>query len=300
MRIQRHLTGSSLIGICLLLLANHPVRAEEPGPAGTADARQSLWDASEGGSDWADVARTFKEIRFHVVHPTVREGFAYGTFLAGAIYTNRVKGPLSDEFQEDRSQSRDAVSSTFRPLGEAVIPIVALSTYALGRLSGSDRTRRVGLILSESAGFTVLATEIGQFIFSEQRPADGGKLSFFSTGGHGISGHTSIVASMSAPLDRLFFQVNPGDGAWRRTGKYFGKAMAYSLPVMTGWSRINDNKHYAWNVVLGLGTGWMMGDFVASAHGLSGRQDDVERHWSVVPMMDDHGAPGLGIRWALP
>ena len=78
--------------------------------------------------------------------------------------------------------------------------------------------------------------------------------------------------------------------------KYFGKTVVYAAPVATGWSRLNDNKHYAWNVLLGLGTGFMVGEFVSSAHGLDGK-DDGDRSWSVVPITDDHGAPGLAFRW---
>jgi hypothetical protein len=249
-------------------------------------------------SDWQDIRATFREIRFHLAHPTLKEGLSYAGIALGALYLEQNKYGLSGEFQEDRSDRSDAVSAKFRPLGEGIVPIAALATYAVGRFSGSEQTRRAGLILSESAFFTVLATEIGQFVLSEQRPDEGGKLRFFSYGGHGVSGHTSIIASISVPLDRLFFQVAPGDGRWMKAGKYVGKGVVYAAPVMTGWSRVNDNKHYVWNTVLGLGTGFMIGSFVASAHGLDGG-DHRERNWNVVPISDDHGAPGLALRWAM-
>ena len=184
-------------------------------------------------------------------------------------------------------------------------PNASLSPKRKSRSNASrrllERARRAGLLLSESALFTAVATEIGQFVLAERRPEEGGSLRFFAGGGHGISGHTSIVASMSVPLDRLFLQIGPDDGAWSKTGKLLGKGVVYSLPVLTGWSRINDDKHFAWNVLLGLGTGFLIGDFVSSAHGLDGHDglggNDRPRNWSVVPIISDRGDPGLGLRW---
>ncbi len=238
---------------------------------------------------------TAKRITFHAFHPTRSEGLAYARVALGTIYLENNKFDLAGEAQEGRNEETNELAARIRPFGEAIIPIAALSTYVIGRLSGSESTRRAGLILSESALFTAVATEIGQFVLSEQRPDEGGKLRFFAGGGHGISGHTSIVASMSVPLDRLFFRIDPDDGAWKKTGKSLGKGFVYSLPVLTGWSRINDDKHFAWNVLLGLGTGFLIGDFVSSAHGLEGRERP--RNWSVVPITGDRGAPGLGLRW---
>jgi len=249
------------------------------------------------GSDWQDIRLTARSIGHRLLHPTRKDGLTYAGLVLGALYLERKKFDLAGETQEQRSEETNDLSVRVRPMGEALVPLAALSTYFIGRMSGSESTRRAGLILSESAAFTVVATEIGQYLLSEQRPDEGGKLTFFSGGGHGVSGHTSIIASMSVPLDRMLFTIQPDDGGWARFGKYVGKAAVYAAPVATGWSRMNDNKHFAWNILLGLGTGYMMGEFVASAHGLNGRHSD-ERSWSVVPITDDHGAPGIAFRWA--
>ena len=107
-----------------------------------------------------------------------------------------------------------------------------------------------------------------------------------------------IVASISVPLDRLFFRVEPGDSGWMKTSKYLGKSVVYAVPVITGWSRVNDDKHYAWNVVLGLGVGFTVGRLVSESHGLGGDNSD-DRNCKLVPISDDHGAPGIGVRWSL-
>jgi len=252
--------------------------------------------AEQSGSDWADVRLTARSLGRRLLHPTRNDALTYAGLVLGAIYLERTKFDIAGDTQEQRSEETNEMSARVRPMGEAIVPLAVLSTYFIGRFSGSESTRRAGLILSESAGFTVLATELGQFVLSEQRPEQGGKVSFFRGGGHGVSGHTSIIASIAIPLDRMFFTIRPDDSGWTRAAKYLGKGVVYAAPLATGWSRLNDNKHYAWNVLLGLGTGFMMGEFVSSAHGLDGKSDG-QRSWSIVPISDDHGAPGIAVRW---
>jgi membrane-associated phospholipid phosphatase len=267
---------------------------------GFSPASPSGFDLDEprSGSDWADVLHTGRQIWFRATHPTPRQAWLFGGLAAASIQLERTKMDLQGEAQEARGSHSDRLSSTLRPLGEAIVPIAALSTYFIGRWAGSDRTRRAGLILAESAAFTALTTEVGQYVLSEQRPGDGGDLRFFHPGGHGISGHTSIIASMAVPLDRLFFRVHPDDGRWERFGKYAGKGLVYALPVATGWSRVNDDKHYAWNVLLGLGVGYTVGSFVTSAHEApDDRAAEGGRSWDVVPITDGERGLGLGVRW---
>lgn len=300
--MRRPATTLAAIGIVALGLAFADAPAavpDEPRGGGSGLLAPRLEPPMEAipESDWADIRNTFREIRFRIAHPTLREGLAYAGLTLGALYLERNKLGIAGEIQEDRTPRGNSFSSKVRPLGEAFIPVAALATYGVGRMTGSESTRRVGLILSESAAFTALATEVGQFVLSEDRPAQGGRLRFFRYGGHGISGHTSIIASVAVPLDRLFFRIEPDDNGWLKAAKLAGKGVVYGLPVLTGWSRVNDNKHFAWNSLLGLGTGFMVGGFVSSAHGLD--RGDRTRSWSLVPISDDHGSPGLALRWSM-
>lgn len=256
----------------------------------------ALAGSEEPVSDWSDFLTTARSIGSQIAHPTTGQIFAYGGLAIGAIYLQDRKYGLASEFQEQRSPGTDRLASIGRPLGVAVVPVAAVATYLIGRATGSSGVRKDGLVLCESAFFTFAATEIGQHVFAEKRPGAGGKLHYFRGGGHGVSGHTSIVASMSVPLDRMFLTLRPGDGAGLKTAKVIGKAFAYGLPVLTGWSRMNDNQHFAWNVLLGLGTGWITGEMVMRAHDphWNGRR---ETSWSLVPVSNDRGDPGIGIRW---
>ncbi len=256
----------------------------------------AIGDSDDSGSDWGDFLDTGRSVLFQLGHPTGKEALIYAGLAVGAGFLQSHKYELANRVQAGRTEETNDLSALGRPLGEVVVPVAAFSTYLLGRFTGSESTRRAGLILSESALFTVAATEVSQFVLAEERPRSGGKLHFFRGGGHGVSGHASIIASTAVPIDRLFLRIEPDDGAWMRLAKGFGKTLAYGAPVLTGWSRMNDNQHYAWNVLLGLGTGYMMGELVMNAH--EPRSSSRERSWSIVPMTNDTGAPGLSFRWS--
>jgi hypothetical protein len=91
--------------------------------------------------------------------------------------------------------------------------------------------------------------------------------------------------------------VEANDGGWKRFGKRLGTSLAYGLPVLTGLSRIEDNRHYAWNVGLGLALGFAVGDTVADAH--DSRREEQGSRWapaSVGPLVTDSGR-GVALRW---
>jgi len=298
----------ALIGAAVLLSTLSIAHADSADPDPRTDAfHERLAGAPASASfpipgartsDWRDIKLTFRSVGSRLLHPRTSDWIAWSILATGGYALERNKRALAGEVQEQRDAERDEASSAFRPLGEAFIPVAVVSTYFIGRFSGSESTRRDGLILSEAAALTVVATSIGQFVFSEQRPADGGKLSFFRLGGHGVSGHTSIMASVAVPLDRLFFRIHPEDGGFKRMGKILGKIAVYSAPALVGWSRMNDNKHYAWNVFLGMGTGYLMGNYVADAHGLGAEgRFRASSDWGFVPISSDRGAPGLAFRW---
>ena len=248
-------------------------------------------------SDWHDLVLTTKALGSRLSHPTRRDFVSYAVLAIGAAQLQNRKFDIAGEFRQKRNGRANRFSSAVRPLGESVVPAVALSTYLIGRLAGSQSVRSAGLILSESALFTFAATEVGQYVLAEKRPYQGGQMRFFAPGGHGVSGHTSILASMVAPLDRMYLRFSPSDSGWRRTFKVLGKGLLYGAPAVVGWSRMNDDLHFAWNVFLGYGTGYLVGSFVADAHGLDWKER-TDRPWSLVPITGDRGAPGLAFKWS--
>jgi hypothetical protein len=293
------------IGIIPILLTHapsclaSPENTKEAEPTLTrmvqeANAPQPLGERLPS-SDWEDFRLTARHVGSRFAHPGGRDLMLFAGIVAGSAWLQHNKLELATDAQELRTPERDRFAGTVRPLGEAAVPVAALSTWLIGKMTGQERMRQAGLILTESATFTVAATELLQFVFSEQRPADGGDLRYFRPGGHGVSGHTSIVASLSVPLDRMFFRLKPGEPGGVRFGKLLGKTLVYAAPIATGWSRVNDDKHYAWNVVAGLGVGFMMGDFVMSAHEPADDAAPSARPWRIVPITGDRGGVGVGV-----
>lgn len=293
----RVIAQRAVLGILILMATSCPVCCQDEPGLDDPPIRMQESDRS----DWDDLRFTTREIGFRFTHPRMRDAFVLLGLTVGAIALERNKQELLRQEQEGRTPALDRFAGTVRPLGEAILPAAALSTYLVGRFSGSASTRRTGLILMESMAFTVVATESLQYVLAEQRPLDGGELRWFQPGGHGVSGHTSIVASCAVPLDRLFFRFEPSDGGFERFGKIVGKAVVYGAPVATGWSRLNDNKHYAWNVLLGLGVGYTIGGFVADAHDPAReRRASGSRDWSITPILGDRDQVGLAVTWRLP
>src|SRR5262245_36684955 len=140
---RKSLTRHRLVSLCFVsfAMAAVPARAsvsDGPAPHRLADAttgglyQTSSDDSAAPGSDWGDVTRTFKEVGFRITHPTVKQGIFYGSIAAIAYVAHREKWEMSTEAQEDRTPSSDHIAATFRPFGEAVIPILAFGTYAIG------------------------------------------------------------------------------------------------------------------------------------------------------------------------
>lgn len=276
--------------------ADPPVRIDVPSDDGSFPGPALDTGSEERVSDWRDIGLTASYVARRLAHPTAGELMTYSSLFFGALYLQQNKYEFAGEFVERRSVQSNEASGRVRILGGAFLPMAAVSTWMIGRLSGSSRTAEAGLMLTESIAFTFVATEVGQYVLAEERPFQGGQMHYFRPGGHGVSGHTSVAAAVAVPLDRLFLRFKPGDGGWTKAFKLLGKGLVYAAPLAVGWSRMNDNVHFAWNVEMGMGVGLVMGDLVSEAHGL-GRRGDGVRPWSVAPITSDTGAPGLSFTW---
>ena len=250
--------------------------------------------------DIAEFGHTSRFLFRRLFHPSsrVKTYLTLGAILGASIALEHNKTSIQEDLSTDRSSESNRYSSTVKRLGNAgTVPALALLLYTGGKVFGSSRAHESGMMMLESALYTGLFTGLGKFVLSEDRPDDGGELHLFRAGGHGISGHASIAASISAPLSRGLFRINPSDGHWKRFGKRLGKGVAYGMPALTGLSRIHDDRHYAWNVVLGLALGYSIGDTVVDAH--ESRREKGRSRWapdSVGPLVTEDGS-GIALRW---
>ena len=237
-----------------------------------------------------------------------RHWLVLGSILAGSAVLASHKNEIQDEVREDSSAARDAGLGPFKVLGNrGIVPAIGASAWLLGSMLDKPAAADGGFVILESFAITGLASELGKYVLSEERPRDGGELSFFSGKGHGISGHAAVAASMAGPIDQLYLGIEPDDSRAVRGWKRVGKVFAYGLPVLTGLSRVEDDQHYAWNVGLGLALGYSIGHMVGSAHreyvetAGAGRAESKPRSplrpSGVGPLFSPDGDPGLIVSW---
>ena len=299
--------------VALLLGTPSPGRAEAD-PESGPPAGLHLPDISPGGSgeippvpetmslraDAEQFGYTSRFLFRRLFNPSHRAAtwWSLGGLLGASAVLEHNKNGLQSNLLEHSNEETDEVFATSKILGNAgIVPGIGMLLFLQGKIFSQPQVHETGLMVLESALYTAIFTEAGRFILAEQRPDEGGDMKFFQSSGHGISGHASIAASIAAPLSRGLFGIDPDDGRWSRFGKRFGTGVAYSLPVLTGLSRIEDNRHYAWNVALGLTLGFAVGNTVADAHDEAAEvRTSRWRPDSVGPLFSDQGR-GLALRW---
>lgn len=277
--------------ILLLLCLGLAGGAADPALGATDDERKS------------DLPREFvftqKYFWNRLVHPG-RGDRLWGTgILIGAATLGMGKWHIQEEMAESDTPERKEFFRNAQNLGgQGVVPGIALLFFLGGSVTGHERARQTGFMLGESALLTALLTGAGQWVLNEERPRDGGRLDPFGGLGHGVSGHTSTAASISGVLSRMYLQIKPKDGRATRVFKRIGKGAAYGAPLLVAYARVNEQQHFAYNTILGLGIGFWVGNAVADAHGLyAGEPHARWKPTSIGPITDDQGAPGLGATW---
>jgi hypothetical protein len=93
---------------------------------------------------------------------------------------------------------------------------------------------------------------------------------------NGVSGHAFVGAV-------------PFLSAAKMSDGILAKSAFYAGSTLCGWSRINDDSHYASQVVLG----WCLAYASASAVDRS----QTHRSWAVVPWTPPEGGSGIGWEW---
>ena len=139
-------------------------------------------------------------------------------------------------FQEKRSRGSNEIAK----IGNA-FPGVGLVYMGGTYFLGNEKQQQVATIGLESAFGTFVATESLKAIFSRNRPSGSGERDSFP------SGHTALAFSFATVISHEY-----------KDDKYAGQ-VAYGLATITGLSRLNDNRHWASDVV----AGGLIGHYVA-------------------------------------
>ena len=161
--------------------------------------------------------------------------------------------------QAHRSRFRDQLADFGNLFGDkkVVFPALVVSTLA-GKAFGSETMERVSWHALESAG---LASGVGlllKFVIGRTRPYlspnDPFDFHLFTLKDNSFpSGHTDLAFSVATSL--------AGE-----TKDDWSDAIFYSLSTLTGLARINDDKHWLSDTVLGASTGIMSARLVQRWH----------------------------------
>jgi PAP2 superfamily len=190
--------------------------------------------------------------------------------VAGLLFAGAVMG--DQEFQEETQEGRDGLSNSAARVGNTfgdwrfIVPTLT-AAYVAGDIAGSKGVKSAAV---QAAAAAVLATAVAgglKYAVGRTRPY-AARTSFdfhpFSGASSFPSGHTAVAFALATAV---------ADQTQDRWSDY----VLYGAATLTALSRINDNKHWASDVLVGglvghLSARWMtrrMGPLQVTPAGLS-------------------------------
>ena len=204
---------------------------------------------------------------------------AVAGLLAGASLLDR---PIREDLQEGRSETLNGLARATRRVGQVeVYATVGLGTIAAGLVLDNPRVTRAGGRITASLTAAGLSSTLIKQMVGRARPNRAtGPYEFepFSGDQAFPSGHTTMAFALATSVSDEIHEV-------------WATIPLYLAATATGWSRMNDNKHW-FSDVLG---GALIGH--AAAKLMNGR-------WRVFGfqqprfLISPQGAPALG--WSIP
>lgn len=164
------------------------------------------------------------------------------------------KGPIHFFFLGDDRGLPEFLAEIGHRFGDGdTVTALVVVLLALGFIFKRPVMVESGVVLAVAGVLCGVITLAGQFILAEARPVEGGAFAFFALNGHGISGHASSAAVLFWPL----YAVMGRDLS--KVKRAFIGAVLMSWAGLVAWSRMYDDKHYLWNVMLGVAVGFWVG-----------------------------------------
>lgn len=169
-----------------------------------------------------------------------------GAVVGGIALASLLDETVRDQLQAHRSSGKDDVAGVFRRMGQAeVFGTVGIGTIVVGVVTGNPRIRRAGERIS--AGLLLAGTlgVIAKEVVGRRRPdLTGGAYRFKPFSGQDAwpSGHTTMAFALAASVSDEVHSTPVSIGL-------------YTAATLTGWSRLNDNRHWVSDVLAGAALG---------------------------------------------
>lgn len=188
---------------------------------------------------------------------------------------------LDDEIREDvqgsRNSAMDDLSDIFERFGRGsfVVPVLS-GFYLFGRFGENEKVERTALLAVESYLITGLFNEVLKLSIGRHRPRNGGDSDLFDnfdTGNRSFpSGHTSTAFAIATIVANEYEHVP------------LIAPLSYGIATLTGYSRINDNNHWASDVFFGAMLGYFTSKTILKLH-----SNKKGRHFTIYPRADRRG-----------
>ena len=220
-------------------------------PVGSVDSAQQATSSALSSQKTLPSEFSFQQMRTEFsspIHSPARTYLLAGT--GATLFFLAFKKELEDPFHEQTV--RDKPLGDFSEVGDLGGQFITNAFYAAGFGIHYSRTKDArslnrAAIMIKASTYAVLTSTALKLITRERRPDSNEKNSF-------PSGHTTAASAFAA--------VVVGQHGWAPYG-----ILATGLAVLTGYSRINDNRHYLHDVLAGATIGTAFGVGVSSLYG---------------------------------
>ncbi len=167
---------------------------------------------------------------------------------------------IRDLLQDNRGRTSDGIADWVEPFGSEVSVGIVLASYAGGWLFGSARLEKFGRLSLESTIISAGMTAGLKSLFGRARPPE-------EDGAYSFIGPTLDGSHMSLPSGHATqaFAVASVAGEVYRDIPYV-RVGAYALAGAVAWSRLNDDRHWTSDVILGGTIGTAIGRAIVSRH----------------------------------
>jgi membrane-associated phospholipid phosphatase len=225
----------------------------------------------------------FADTGYALTSPLRWDKFDWATTLIVAGVTGVffvLDDEINTEIKDNRSSTTDAFFDVFESFGNSAITIPALiGFYMYGRFGENEKVERTALLASESFLVTSLFTGALKIGMGRVRPSIAGASGntfhapWVDGAGHSFpSGHTSTAFAIATVIANEYENVP------------LLTPISYGIASLTGLSRLNDEKHWASDIVFGAALGYFTAKTILKLH-----SNKKGRHFTIYPSVDHRG-----------
>lgn len=184
----------------------------------------------------------------------LKASLVVGTTLGLYAFDKDINEWIQDNRHDDLAEFAERFGD-----GKKVIPPL-LIFYGIGHVSKNKKIQRTALLTIENVVITGIFTQVIKYSFQRHRPSTGDPYDTFDGPGGSRdhlafpSGHTSLAFSIATPI------------ATEYKDNLIVPPLAYGLASLVGWSRMNDNAHWASDVFMGAALGYFTGKAICKLH----------------------------------